>query len=177
MAAPVSFRERSDSFPLHRSPRPYMGPISGSHQGPQPERLHLEAGYMAAPVSFRERSDSFPLHRGRRPYMGPLGSAWLRESIPLTGVWHTRDRQRRRQRVRLPRCCGRHTLAASSSLHDPWRDDPRGAHFLRMVIRGTIYGAILHRRRLRLSISNTLRGRLKNAPARLVESIPIDRRG
>src|ERR1700730_17857865 len=69
MAAPVSFRERSDSFPLHRSPRPYMGPISGSHQGPQPERLHLEAGYMAAPVSFRERSDSFPLHRGRRPYM------------------------------------------------------------------------------------------------------------
>src|ERR1700730_15102983 len=43
--------------------------MSGSHQGPQPERLHLEAGYMAAPVSFRERSDSFPLHRGRRPYM------------------------------------------------------------------------------------------------------------
>src|ERR1700736_1903872 len=46
-----------------------LGRISGSHQGPQPERLHLEAGYMAAPVSFRERSDSFPLHRGRRPYM------------------------------------------------------------------------------------------------------------
>src|SRR5215470_14176368 len=46
-----------------------LGPISGSHQGPQPERLHSEAEYMAAPVSFRERSDSFPLHRGRRPYM------------------------------------------------------------------------------------------------------------
>src|ERR1700730_16214778 len=46
--------------------------MSGSHQGPQPERLHLEAGYMAAPVSFRERSDSFPLHRGRRPYMAHM---------------------------------------------------------------------------------------------------------
>src|SRR5436190_22935806 len=31
-------------------------------------------------------------------------------------TWHARDRQARRQRVRLPRCCGRHTLAASSSL-------------------------------------------------------------
>src|SRR5213078_1268735 len=47
----------------------WLGPISGSHQGPQPQRLHSEAGYMAAPVSFREKSDSFPLHRGRRPYM------------------------------------------------------------------------------------------------------------
>src|ERR1700738_655590 len=46
--------------------------MRGSHQGPQPERLHLEAGYMAAPVSFRERSDSFPLHRGRRPYMADI---------------------------------------------------------------------------------------------------------
>jgi transposase len=27
----------------------WLGPISGSHQGPQPERLHLEAEYMAAP--------------------------------------------------------------------------------------------------------------------------------
>src|SRR5947209_796600 len=50
----------------------WLGPISGSHQGPQPERLHSEAGYMTAPVSFRERSDSFPLHRGRRPYMTQL---------------------------------------------------------------------------------------------------------
>ena len=46
-----------------------LGPISGSHQGQRPQRLHSKAGYMAAPVSFRERSDSFPLHRGRRPYM------------------------------------------------------------------------------------------------------------
>src|SRR5205085_6006098 len=56
----------------------WLGPISGSHQGPQPQRLHSEAGYMAAPVSFREKSDSFPLHRGRRPYMaisGEQGSA------------------------------------------------------------------------------------------------------
>src|SRR6516164_4957476 len=46
-----------------------LGPISGSHQGPRPERLHFEAGYMAAPERFAETSDSFPLHRGRRPYM------------------------------------------------------------------------------------------------------------
>ena len=41
------------------------------HQGPQPERLYLEAGYMTAPYRFAKRSDSFPLHRGRRPYMTP----------------------------------------------------------------------------------------------------------
>src|SRR3954447_8334125 len=46
-----------------------MGPISGSHQGPQPQRLHREAGYMAAPVSFREKVRVFPLQSGRRPYM------------------------------------------------------------------------------------------------------------
>src|SRR6202022_3595323 len=39
----------------------WLGPISGSHQGPQPERLHLEAGYMAAPVSFREKVRFFSL--------------------------------------------------------------------------------------------------------------------
>jgi hypothetical protein len=42
----------------------WLGPISGSHQGPQPQRLHSEAGYMAAPERFAERSDSFPLQRG-----------------------------------------------------------------------------------------------------------------
>src|ERR1700737_110748 len=47
----------------------WLGPISGSHQGPQPERLHSEAEYMAAPERFAETSNSFPLHRGRRPYM------------------------------------------------------------------------------------------------------------
>src|SRR3954465_14834028 len=46
-----------------------MGPIRGSHQGPQPQRLHREAGYMAAPVSFREKVRVFPLQSGRRPYM------------------------------------------------------------------------------------------------------------
>jgi hypothetical protein len=35
-----------------------LGPISGSHQGPQPERLHSKAGYMAAPERFAETSDS-----------------------------------------------------------------------------------------------------------------------
>jgi hypothetical protein len=46
-----------------------LGPISGSHQGQRPQRLHSKAGYMAAPERFAETSDSFPLHRGRRPYM------------------------------------------------------------------------------------------------------------
>jgi len=46
-----------------------LGPISGSHQGQRPKRLHSKAGYMAAPERFAKTSDSFPLHRGRRPYM------------------------------------------------------------------------------------------------------------
>jgi hypothetical protein len=33
-------------------------PISGLHQGQQPERLHRQAEYMAAPERFAERSDS-----------------------------------------------------------------------------------------------------------------------
>src|SRR5499426_3466558 len=36
----------------------WLGPISGSHQGPQPERLHSEAGYMAAPERFAQPPDS-----------------------------------------------------------------------------------------------------------------------
>src|SRR5207302_5713700 len=35
-----------------------LGPISGSHQGPQPQRLHSEAEYMAAPERFAKRSES-----------------------------------------------------------------------------------------------------------------------
>jgi len=35
MTAPVSFRERSDSFPLHRGRRPYMSSRA--------EELHLRA--------------------------------------------------------------------------------------------------------------------------------------
>src|SRR5262245_10373233 len=38
----------------------WLGPISGSHQGPQPERLHSEAEYMAAPERFAQTSN-FPL--------------------------------------------------------------------------------------------------------------------
>src|SRR6476646_4045570 len=33
-------------------------PISGSHQGQQPKRLHSKAGYMAAPERFAETLDS-----------------------------------------------------------------------------------------------------------------------
>src|SRR3954463_16549838 len=46
-----------------------MGPISGSHQGPQPQRLRREAGCKVAPVPFREKVRVFPLQSGRRPYM------------------------------------------------------------------------------------------------------------
>src|SRR3984893_359838 len=67
--------------------------MSGSHQGPQQDRLHLEAGYMAAPVAFRERSDSFPLHRGRRPYMaltavrcGAQNSVVIGATADITGL-------------------------------------------------------------------------------------------
>jgi len=67
-----------------KSARNWLGPISGSHQGPQPQRLHLEAEYMAAPVSFRERSDSFPLHRGRRPYMARSVGAAMSDIAPLS---------------------------------------------------------------------------------------------
>jgi hypothetical protein len=61
-------RDRRSENPLcatrGKNARLSLGPISGSHQGPQPQRLHLEAGYMAAPVSFREWSDSFPCTAG-----------------------------------------------------------------------------------------------------------------
>src|ERR1700738_1215625 len=36
----------------------WLGPLSGSHQGQQPKRLHSKAGYMAAPERFAETSDS-----------------------------------------------------------------------------------------------------------------------
>src|SRR6202022_4967518 len=91
-----------------------FGPISGSHQGPQPERLHLEAGYMAAPVSFRERSDSFPLHRGRRPYMARLGSARLRESIPELAATRWTIALRRPRPTRRPLRLGCFGAPASS---------------------------------------------------------------
>src|SRR6516165_5180940 len=65
----------------------WLGPISGSHQGPQPQRLHSEAGYMAAPERFADTPDSFPLHRGRRPYMMRNGS---RPSIGKPASCHAR---------------------------------------------------------------------------------------
>ena len=84
-------RDRRSENPLHATRGKnacfWLGPISGSHQGPRPERLHLEAGYMAAPVSFRERSDSFPLHCGRRPYMArSVSAAHVRHNAAYGGV-------------------------------------------------------------------------------------------
>src|SRR3954452_8690163 len=81
-----------------------MVSISGSHQGPQPQRLHREAGYMAAPVSFREKVRVFPLQSGRRPYMARLGRAygleirsadWAIAEAPNTARVPPRPRRRR----------------------------------------------------------------------------------
>jgi hypothetical protein len=46
-----------------------LGPISGSHQGQQPERMRSKAGYMAAPERFAETSDSSLARAGCRPYL------------------------------------------------------------------------------------------------------------
>ena len=62
----------------------WLGPISGSHQGQRPQRLHSKAGYMAAPERFAKASDSFPLHRGRRPYMALPGKPREHELSPVT---------------------------------------------------------------------------------------------
>jgi hypothetical protein len=83
----------------------WLGPISGSHQGQQPKRLHSEAEYMAAPERFAKRSDSFPLHRGRRPYMaltsGRLGLALRPESEVLRTC---RDTIQRAGSARMTQC-------------------------------------------------------------------------
>src|SRR5437660_8793089 len=67
-----------------------LGPISGSHQGPQPERLHSEAEYMAAPERFANPNDSqkgqsLLLRRGRRPYMARKSRAVL--VLGVSPVW------------------------------------------------------------------------------------------
>src|SRR5262249_42851211 len=70
----------------------WLGPISGSHQGQQPQRLHSKAEYMAAPERFAKRSDSFPLHRGRRPYMALLGPREMSDVSPHSGPKRTLTR-------------------------------------------------------------------------------------
>jgi len=42
----------------------WLGPISGSHQGQQPQRLHSKAGYMAAPERFAKSQILFPCTAG-----------------------------------------------------------------------------------------------------------------
>src|SRR3954451_7463344 len=42
----------------------WLGPISGSHQGQQPQRLHSKAGYMAAPERFAKSQTLFPCTAG-----------------------------------------------------------------------------------------------------------------
>src|SRR5438132_4526498 len=65
-----------------------LGPISGSHQGPQPERLHSEAEYMAAPERFAKRSESSlaPRAPARAPNPAEADRRWraeLRPALPL----------------------------------------------------------------------------------------------
>src|SRR5437763_15427118 len=42
----------------------WLGPISGAHQGQQPQRLHSNAGYMAAPERFAKSQILFPCTAG-----------------------------------------------------------------------------------------------------------------
>src|SRR5215468_1363789 len=58
----------------------WLGPISGSHQGPQPERLHSEAEYMVAPEQSWKRQILL-LHHGRRPYMARKHNVRPRPSV------------------------------------------------------------------------------------------------
>ena len=59
-------------------------PISESHQGQRPQRLHSKAGYMAAPERFAENV-RFSLHCGRRPYMALFCRANRAEQCPVSG--------------------------------------------------------------------------------------------
>src|SRR6266576_2989518 len=77
-----------------------LGPISGSHQGPQPERLHSEAEYMAAPERFAKRSESSlaprapSIHGTKRPIanattcpqLAKADIAWLPNVPARSGV-------------------------------------------------------------------------------------------
>src|SRR5215471_18640745 len=62
----------------------WLGPISGSHQGQQPQRLHRNRGNPPSenkPNTWLHPTQSrivrFLLHRGRRPYMAHLGPTRL----------------------------------------------------------------------------------------------------
>src|SRR6516164_1868803 len=62
-----------------------LGPISGSHQGPRPQRLHSEAGYMAAPERFAQTSN-FPLAPRAPSIHGPIskqGDRYLRRLLVI----------------------------------------------------------------------------------------------
>src|SRR5262247_3665853 len=63
-------------------------PISDSHQGQRPARLHSKAGYMAAPETLRA-DVRFLLHRGRRPYMALLSHGLIPALRPLLRVIRT----------------------------------------------------------------------------------------
>src|SRR5436190_19792292 len=69
----------------------WLGPISGSHQGPQPQRLHSKAGYMAAPERFAKSQILFPCTAGAGE-SAVRGEAVIRRRqppCPLTEVLRT----------------------------------------------------------------------------------------
>ena len=81
-------------------------PISGSHQGQQPKRLHSKAEYMAAPERFAELSDS-PCTAGAvhtRHFAGMSAFFALRGLASILGLIHD---DAPRHQVTLPRIARR----------------------------------------------------------------------
>jgi hypothetical protein len=81
MAAPVSFRERSDSFPLHRGRRPYM-----THNGPRmcsaewlgyPLTDHREFDILQSEPLAGDRMQFDQLKGRLRWRRWPISSRWL----------------------------------------------------------------------------------------------------
>jgi hypothetical protein len=79
------------------------GPISGSHQGQQPKRLHSKAGYMAAPERFPETSDSPLAPRAPSIHGTQRQCAAVQQVV---GYW---------------KCCGPSALLGRTAALDPQR--------------------------------------------------------
>ena len=78
----------------------WLGPISGSHQGQQPLRLHRDRGNPPSenrPYTWLHPNTSqkvkLLLHRGRRPYMAQSGVRCGATECPLSGGGFNRSTQ------------------------------------------------------------------------------------
>src|SRR4051794_9804166 len=90
----------------------WLGPISGSHQGQQPQPAAAFKGRIhGCTRTLRKKSDSFPLHRGRRPYMAPTRIATAHRERRLIEVKLTDAKVLgtavvdRNSRLQNQRCC------------------------------------------------------------------------